>query len=80
MLTTKKVKPKRNNKSKAKRQRTFNSSEFSLPEDKQLSLNELFRNDMLKKKAQPKNNKSQKTLVSTKKRCNNKSKNKLDKC
>ena len=54
MLTTKKVKPKRNNKSKAKRQRTFNSSEFSLPEDKQLSLNELFRNDMLKKKAQPK--------------------------
>lgn len=81
MLLTKKVKTRKNNKSKSKRQRTFTSSEFSLPEDRnQLSLSELFRNDLLKRKAMPKPNKSQKQLGTTKKRTKSKSKLRLDKC
>jgi hypothetical protein len=81
MLLLKKPKSRKNNKSKTKRQRTFTSSEFSLPEDRhQLSLNELFRNDLLKRKTQPKPNKSQKQLGATKKRAKSKSKLRLDKC
>lgn len=81
MLLTKKVKTRKNNKSKSKRQRTFTSSEFSLPEDRnQLSLSELFRNDLLKRKAMPKPNKSQKQPGTTKKRTKSKSKLRLDKC
>lgn len=79
MLLNKKTKLKKN-KSKPKKQRTFTSSEFSLPEDKQLSLSELFRNDYLKRKTQPKNNKSQKQLGATKKRNKSRSKCRLDKC
>ena len=80
MLLAKKVKPRKTNKSKTKRQRTFTSSEFSLPEDRQLSLSELFRNDLLKRKAMPKPNKSQKQLGATKKRTKSKPKLRLDKC
>ena len=81
MLLVKKTKPRKQNKSKGKRQRTFTSSEFSLPEDRHhQSLSELFRNDLLKRKTQPKPNKSQKQLGTTKKRTKSKSKLKLDKC
>lgn len=81
MLTKKTKQPRKLNKSKSKKQRTFTSSEFSLPEDRNhLSLNELFRNDLLKRKAQPKPTKSQKQLAATKKRTKSKSKFKLDKC
>jgi len=84
MLLGKKLKTKKN-KSKPKRQRTFTSSEFSLPEDRNhLSLSELFRNDALKKKTPPltapKKNRSQKQLQTTKKRTKSKSKLRLDKC
>jgi hypothetical protein len=54
MLLGKKPKPKRN-KSKGKRQRTFNSSEFSLPEDhaRPISSSELLRNDPICKRRNP---------------------------
>lgn len=45
-----------------------------------MSLSELFKNDLLKRKGQPKNMKSQKQLGLTKKRTKSKSKLKLDKC
>lgn len=81
MLMLKKTKPRKANKSKNKKQRTFTSSEFSLPEDRQnISTGELFRNDLLKRKTQPKLNKSQKQLQATKKRTKSKSKLRLDKC
>jgi 6-phosphogluconolactonase/glucosamine-6-phosphate isomerase/deaminase len=80
MLLQKKTKSKKNNKSKSKKQRTFTSSEYSLPDDRNQSLNELFRNDLLKRKTQTKNNKSQKQLCTTKKRTKSKSKLRLDKC
>jgi hypothetical protein len=79
MLLLKKAKPK-TNKSKAKKQRTFTSSECSLPADRNQSLSELFRNDLLKRKMQPKSNKSQKQLLMTKKRTKSKTKLRLDKC
>ena len=82
MLLTKKTKP-RKTKSRGKKQRTFTSSEFSLPEDRQRSLSELFRNDLLRKKQpQPpiKKNRSQKQLQTTKKRTKSKSKLRLDRC
>ena len=37
MLLLKKAKPKKNNKSKSKKQRTFTSSEYSLPDDRNQS-------------------------------------------
>ena len=81
MLASKKQKPRKNNKSKGKKQRTFTSSEISFPEDRQnMSLSELFRNDMLKRKTQPKPTKSQKQLINTKKRTKSRGKLKLDKC
>lgn len=80
MLLSKKVKPRKTNKSKNKRQRTFTSSEFSLQEDRISSLSELFKNDLLKRKAIPKPTKSQKQLGATKKRTKSKSKLRLDKC
>lgn len=81
MLLVKKQKPKKNNKSKHKKQRTFTSSEFSILEDRQhMSLNELFRNDFLKRKTQPKSTKSQKQLTNTKKRTKSRGKLKMDRC
>lgn len=88
MLVAKKLKLKRN-KSKPKRQRTFTSSELSLPCDRtQHSLSELFRNDAFKRRplapsvptAVPKKQPSQKQLNLTKKRTKSKSKAKLDRC
>ncbi len=54
MLLGKKAKPKRN-KSKSKRQRTFNSSEFSLPDDhaRPISSSELLRTDPVCKRKNP---------------------------
>ena len=79
MLLSKKTKP-RKAKSRGKKQRTFTSSEFSLPEDRQRSLGELFRNDALRRRpptAPIKKNKSQKQLQTTKKRTKSKSKLRL---
>jgi len=84
MLLGKKLNRKKN-KSKSKKQRTFTSSEFSLPDERNLlSTSELFRNDALKRKivqpSVPKKNKSVKQLQTTKKRTKSKSKLRLDKC
>lgn len=88
MLVSKKLKVKKP-KSKPKRQRTFTSSEFSLPDDnRHISMSELFRNDALKRRQPPpvlaaapvKKNRSQKQLLTTKKRTKSRSKARLDKC
>lgn len=90
MLVGKKQKPKKN-KSKSKKQRTFTSSEFSLPDDQRpLSTTDLFRNDALKRRNNPtqpalpisavRKNKSQKQLQTTKKRGKSRSRTRLDKC
>lgn len=85
MLLGKKLN-RRKNKSKSKKHRTFTSSEFSLPDERNhLSLSELFRNDALKRKVAPpppppKKIKSQKQLQTTKKRTKSRSKLRLDKC
>jgi hypothetical protein len=87
MLVAKRLKLK-GNKSKPKRQRTFTSSELSLPCDRtQQSLSELFRNDAFKRRppppaptAVPKKQASQKQLNVTKKRGKSKSKARLDRC
>jgi hypothetical protein len=88
MLVAKKLKLKRN-KSKPKRQRTFTSSELSLPCDRtQHSLSELFRNDAFKRRppqpqpppaavTAPKKQPSQKQLNCTKKRGKSRSKVRL---
>jgi hypothetical protein len=88
MLVAKKIKLKKT-KSKPKKQRTFTSSEFSMPDDgRHLSMSELFRNDALKRRQPPavlaaapvKKNRSQKQLQTTKKRTKSRSKLRLDKC
>jgi hypothetical protein len=88
MLVAKKLKLKKS-KSKPKRQRTFTSSELSLPCDRtHHSLSELFRNDAFKRRPPPpvptaapvKKQRSQKQLQCTKKRQKSRSRARLDRC
>ena len=87
MLVAKKLKLK-GTKSKPKRQRTFTTSEHSIPCDRtQQSLCELFRNDAFKRRvpppaptAVPKKQASQKQLNCTKKRQKSRSKTRLERC